>query len=828
MIRSKVVLSSLLLLSVIGCSNKDDGGSNPAPTGVNLEGKVSDPAIKNAKVMIVDTDGNSVYKCGTSASLECIEWTDNNGKFSFHIDKNIDKSALAIKTLGGIDVKYGTSINSSFFKNMNNGELIVTPITTLTYQYSKNKGVPIDEAETIVANYFDIDKSLLNKDPEHNPQLLNRTYIINKIINDSKNPDFNNLTNLINSSSNFNSDISNVLNTIYPGNSNENKSIKENLISLNTFLGQENSSNPDTMIENIKIFELKKLVVEIFSKKLTGSVNGSDLDNPAQIITNKILEKNLDVPLKNYNVSNLIGFLISVEPRLKDVNFLKGTSLQTTIDTIFNNNIEKIKSLLKLNVYSTDIAIDEPLDKDLTSVLEKSKARANYYFSSTEDINYKALDIVKDIQNDTILDNVYEKIADRYSKYGQHNKAVSYAEINIANTNILNRTLVNIAKNIYKYDKQAAISYTKDIQKRIDNYYEQHKNNAGQLSFLLTYYTDLISIYINMEDFPNIESNLKRVLTLLEKKETNFQDYMSYIMPVFMEYKNKINAYNKYDSSPENLAKAEKLLDSWYGIIKNNINYSKYKSPKPMGPGVIDELEINDTYSMYKIQNLSDIYELSCFLYKKNNTAKTKSILDTSLSSLNNELAAAQKADIDTFKYDLYSELAKTKCNILNGKISEVETLLSTYKSENAKAFENADQGKGFYPQFYEGIAYELFYHKLKTSKAAKIYVEAENFLNGYNKTYYTPKYFGNANYTGTVGIYQSAFNRALNDEKDYVLTLKIIDRFLERFNEFLTAQIGKNGGKELVLNNLFWNSFIERFGIAYEEIGRASCRERV
>lgn len=120
-------------LSLAACGGGSSGGDSSAAQESSsvVSGVVTDPAIEQSAVRLVDVDGNA---------LTSIVRTDGDGSFRFELSDQQLGQLAAVVAIGGRDVETGADLQGVTLRAdvSTSGEFVVSPLTTLAANASDN------------------------------------------------------------------------------------------------------------------------------------------------------------------------------------------------------------------------------------------------------------------------------------------------------------------------------------------------------------------------------------------------------------------------------------------------------------------------------------------------------------------------------------------------------------------------------------------------------------------------------------------------------------------------------------------------------------------
>lgn len=460
-----------LAVIAAGCSSGGNSGGSSAAPVMTITGKVSDPAVEGAKVELLDSSKNIYGKCGVNGNSLCNVWSKSDGSFVITLPQGTDVSNFSLKSTGGTDTAYGTEITVSYTADINNyagnySNIILSPVSSLYTNLSSLSNH--DNAITTLSSYFGINKNIVLLDPESNGELLKISYIINQIASNIGSDDaFNKIAAFIKSTSQFTTDIDNMLASLFASNSQLQVSLKEmyqnvsNIQSQDVYIVLSSIQN----LEKVRMF--KNAYVNIF-EGISGQASAQALANIESLYNQ--LNDRVVIPTSQFQIEQIVRFVASqtvlTSKKLNDyANFNVGAASFQSILTAFINDaalIADIKTLASETVYAVTVPLDSPLG------LSDNQKRVDYYFNSTQDVGYQARLITKRVTSDTIIDEIYKDITSTYAKYGLAEKAKKLADVNIADNMARINAVISIARYTAGYNLTLAKTYIAEAKQLLD------------------------------------------------------------------------------------------------------------------------------------------------------------------------------------------------------------------------------------------------------------------------------------------------------------------------------------------------------------------------
>ena len=460
-----------LAVIAAGCSSGGNSGGSSAAPVMTITGKVSDPAVEGAKVELLDSSKNIYGKCGVNGNSLCNVWSKSDGSFVITLPQGTDVSNFSLKSTGGTDTAYGTEMTVSYTADINNyagnySNIILSPISSLYTNLSSLSNH--DNAITTLSSYFGIGKNIVLLDPESNGDLLKISYIINQIASNIGSDDaFSKIAALIKSTSQFTTDIDNMLVSLFASNSQLQASLKEMYQNVSSIQSQDVYTVLSSIQNLEKVRMFKNAYVNIF-EGISGQASAEALANIESLYNQ--LNNRVVIPTSQFQIEQIVRFVASqtvlTSKKLNDyANFdVDAASFQTTLNAVISDAalIADIKTLASETVYAVTVPLDSPLG------LSDNQKRVDYYFNSTQDVGYQARLITKRVTSDTIIDEIYKNITSTYAQYGLAEKAKKLADVNIADNMARINAVISIARYASGYNLTLAKTYIAEAKQLLD------------------------------------------------------------------------------------------------------------------------------------------------------------------------------------------------------------------------------------------------------------------------------------------------------------------------------------------------------------------------
>ncbi len=302
----KKLLAIALSMVAVACSSSGGDSSTYGLPTKQISGKVSDPAIKDARVVLLDSTGKQLNNCGVLNNSPCQTFTNNEGAFVFLLPLDADTANYTLKTYGGSDTLYKTSFenlslySTSLSKYSNQANIIVSPITSLIKSYV-DLGSTDDEAIAEVARALSVGSEKLFLDPETDDETLRAAYNVarNAINKGGENP-FKDIAIIMKDNKTLLLNSTDFRNILFAGNTIIQSLLNEELANLNT-LNKENigANNFASLFVNAYKSKLGDVVISDISLQTMKTV-GENLFN--------LILKDIDYVQDDVIVSNIYHF----------------------------------------------------------------------------------------------------------------------------------------------------------------------------------------------------------------------------------------------------------------------------------------------------------------------------------------------------------------------------------------------------------------------------------------------------------------------------------------------------------------------------------------
>ena len=436
--KASALLIALAVVSA-GCSNNnnDSGSGSSAPQVKTIAGKVSDPAVKGAKVELFDSSNVLYAKCGVNANTICNVWTKEDGTFSFVLPLGTDVTDFTVKSTGGEDTASGIEMSVPFysdldFYNGNHENIIISPVSSL-YQSFMKQNMTKEQALAKLSALFGISQDILLNDPETDSNLLKLSYILTQTAGllsiDTKDDVMDKLAGVLIKYGSVSSDIDKILNELFPNDAELVESVKAMYLTVIAIDG----ANVDEVLTNIQNAEKTRMFVSSYEIILDEALISE------QAVTNIIslfngINEQATLPTSQFQIEQIVRYIAS--QTINEVNMGEYASFDvpaSEFETILSSLtadagiIENIKTLASETVNSTTVPLNITLGMD-------NQKRVDYYFNSDKDLNYQARKLTQLVLDDSIIEEIYSSIISNYAGYGLFDKAEKLASVQIKDT----------------------------------------------------------------------------------------------------------------------------------------------------------------------------------------------------------------------------------------------------------------------------------------------------------------------------------------------------------------------------------------------------------
>lgn len=505
--KASALLMALAVVSA-GCSNNnnDSGSGSSAPQVQTIAGKVSDPAVKGAKVELFDSSNVLYAKCGVNANTLCNVWTKEDGTFQFVLPLGTDVTNFTVKSTGGEDTAYGIEIPVSFYSNLNfynnNYEnVVVSPVSSL-YQSFMKQNITKEQALEKLSALFGISQDILLNDPETDSNLLKISYIITQtaglLSSNTADNVMDTLAGVLNRYSSFSTDIDNILSELFPNNAEYIEEIKAMHNSVTSISG----ANVEDILNGIKNAEKTRMFVSAYEAVLNEAAVSEQAVTNITSLFNGINEK-VTLPTSQFQIEQIVRYIAS--QTINESGMGAYVSFDVTADNfngILNtlladkNIISNITTLASETVNSTTVPLNSPLGMD-------NQKRVDYYFNSTKDLNYQAMKLTQLVLDDSIIEGIYSSIISNYAGYGLFDKAEKLASVQIKDSLQRMQIYAGITNSGSKYFQNNA-QVKAYVDKAVSDMNAFNATNPEVSNDYVSTYMSFIHAYAAIQDSDNV------------------------------------------------------------------------------------------------------------------------------------------------------------------------------------------------------------------------------------------------------------------------------------------------------------------------------------
>ena len=509
--KTSALLIALAVVSA-GCSNNsssDSGSSTSGPSTAQIQtisGKVSDPAVKGAKVELYDNNNVLYAKCGANANTICNVWTKEDGKFSFVLPLNTDITDFTVKSTGGEDTAYGIEMSVPFYSDLdyfkdNYNNIIVSPVTSLYQSFMKNNMTQEDALEKL-SSLLGVNKDVLLKDPETNQDLLKISYILNQtaslLSSDTADNIMDNLAKVLSKYDSIDNNLDAILAELFPNDAELVESVKAMYLTVTAIDG----ANVDEVLTSIQNAEKTRMFVSAYEAVLNEAAVSEQAVTNITSLFNGIKEK-VTLPISQFQIEQIVRYIAS--QTINEVNMGEYASFNVTaseFETILSSLtadagiIENIKTLASETVNSTTVPLNSPLGMD-------NQKRVEYYFNSDKDLNYQARKLTQLVLDDSIIEGIYSSIISNYASYGLFSKAEKLASVQIKDTLERMQVYAGITNSGYKYYQKDA-SVKNYIDKAVSDMKVFNETNPEVSNDYVSTYMTFIHSYAAIKEIDDV------------------------------------------------------------------------------------------------------------------------------------------------------------------------------------------------------------------------------------------------------------------------------------------------------------------------------------
>lgn len=505
--KASALLIALAVVSA-GCSNNnnDSGSGSSAPQVKTIAGKVSDPAVKGAKVELFDSSNVLYAKCGVNANTICNVWTKDDGTFQFVLPLGTDVTDFTVKSTGGEDTAYGIDMPVPFysdldFYNGNHENIIISPVSSL-YQSFMKQNMTKEQALAKLSALFGINQDILLNDPETDSNLLKLSYILTQTAGllsiDTTDDVMDKLAGVLSKYGSVSSDIDKILNELFPNDAELVESVKAMYLTVIAIDG----ANVDEVLTNIQNAEKTRMFVSSYEIILDEALISEQAVTNITSLFNGINEQ-ATLPTSQFQIEQIVRYIAS--QTINEVNMGEYASFDvpaSEFETILSSLtadagiIENIKTLASETVNSTTVPLNSPLGMD-------NQKRVEYYFNSTKDLNYQARKLTQLVLDDSIIEGIYSSIISNYASYGLFDKAEKLASVQIKDSLQRMQIYAGITNSGSKYSQNNA-QVKAYVDKAVSDMNAFNATNPEISNDYVSTYMSFIHAYAAIQDSDNV------------------------------------------------------------------------------------------------------------------------------------------------------------------------------------------------------------------------------------------------------------------------------------------------------------------------------------
>jgi len=462
MLKRKYILSAVVSLLLVGCSNGDNyasmdvnsSASTPDNNGSNennqdiktsiVSGKVIDGYIKNANVCLDLNNNNSCDEDEPSTK------TDNNGNFEFEIAQS-----GTILAYGGVDLS--TRLPFEGVLKAPSDSKNITPLTTLLNELISN-GKSKDEALNDIAMILDIDKKSIEEDPivkliDRDDTLLKANLKLEKTIEALSNTKDDFLKTLENIAKVINNKKANSFEDLIDGIVKD-ETRKESLKEITKFidsaqLDEENHDDLATILEYVKnkVKNGEKVSSQDLEKNLSSCQIDPNLDDSTFVDTPPNGGENINYFTIGESVSDIEAAFNYARSFDSTVN---GKKLSLPSQDIWNKMAKEERALYILNRERVDRGL-----KPFEGVFEMNQALKDMRPKNPKTLADVAQGYTNLLYNSTTLSHTLDGSPsdriERVSSVKNHKEFIPYNESLYAEGNSFKLSSIPLVKAIYNW-----------------------------------------------------------------------------------------------------------------------------------------------------------------------------------------------------------------------------------------------------------------------------------------------------------------------------------------------------------------------------------------
>ena len=478
---NKNILISIVAAGVIltGCGGGGGGGTSSSSVSTkSISGKVVDPEIKDATVILECSNGNNY----SAANL-----TNTNGEFTINninSNENLENCTIVSRNgIDGADDLSGKTLKAPYKLYSNNTGLLITPLTTAVANHNE-VNTNIEKAKDDIRKFFKLNEGDLVKNPIDDINIAKITKQVTKIaINSSKGFDLIDIDDEI-TSDDFTNFIDNEINdSVIPNSS----TFKQELDKIKNYTSLEDMRK-DGIVPKVYNFikELYKITddtnykanLEYLSEEIMEAAKSEDI---------YILPTRYQVRKALYDLELTPAFKADdpATSELEDKTITDELNTKLVLDlNTFKTTYNKTK--ININTINGISILDSSTYKKIVG--NNNDERIEYYIFSDKSHIAKAINLISNSYDDKLLNPSYVQIAAGFAKEGYYEEA----------KNVLKE---NIYGELEKIEANASIAYI----------LRTHGKNSEAKELLDENFT-LIKSYFTKKGFTNLDNNDSAVI----------------------------------------------------------------------------------------------------------------------------------------------------------------------------------------------------------------------------------------------------------------------------------------------------------------------------
>ncbi len=493
----KYLMLAAALAAVTACSSSSGGGSGGVvpSSAVTISGKISDPAIEEARLTLISPSGETANFCGVNFNSVCQAWSAQDGTFSMTVSNSADLSGYHIKSTGGTDTAYGinysgislTSPADAFAAGAdgNYSGVNVTPLTSLMKSLM-DSGHTADEAAEVLASALGLNPADIQADPESSGEILKQAFLVVKaaMAIGGDDPIGKIAGAVAKNGGGFSSDA--VLSEIFASDA---ASAAEMKAAAQAFASMS-SENIAGLVESISSYELTNMFLKSYASLLgteVSALSANAVSNIGFLAGSLKTFAGAVIPLNEFTVNQIARYIASYDASLGQYATFDTESavFQANLGALFASAGEELKNILDKmiseDVYIASVPLSEPLGGD-------NQKRLEYYFNSDADRNYKARSLTARVLNDSVNDDIYLNIIRTYAKFNLIDKAETFADVYVRSSLNRAKAHVRISEGASLSDRNTGLEYAQKAYGELESI-----RNGG-----FTVDADFINIYVSV------------------------------------------------------------------------------------------------------------------------------------------------------------------------------------------------------------------------------------------------------------------------------------------------------------------------------------------